>query len=128
MDRIAGCERHAHFGQIEFRHTTKRANGACVVAHIHLLDTDRQRHVGCAGRDFQPSAAQRSHRAGAGIFDIDDRNPSDPGVLKHDLTAHALLTGQQAAERIANIGDVNIRGLHAGILHGPPDRRDRQAL
>src|SRR5262249_1490542 len=106
----------------EFRHSTERTNSACVVAHIHFLDADRDGDIGCAGSDFQPSAAQRSHGAGAGIFDIDDRNAGDTGVLKHDLTAHALLTSPQTAERIANIGDINIGGLDTGILDGPPNR------
>ena len=123
MDRIAGRERHAHFGQIEFRHAAERANGACIVADIHLLDADRQRHIGRTTCDLKPSAAQRGHSAGAGIFDIDDRNAGNSRMLEYDLAAHALLAGQQAAERIADIGDVDVGGLDAGILDGPPNRR-----
>ena len=49
--------------------------------------------------------------------------PVIPECCSNDLPAHTFLAGQQAAERIADIGDVDVCGFHAGIFERVPDRR-----
>ena len=128
MDRVAGGELHAELGQIELGDAAECADGACGIADVHFLDPDRERDVGGAGRHLKPSAAQRGHRAGAGIFDVDDRDAGDPGVLEHHLAAHAFLPCKQAAERIADVSNINFGGLDASVIERTPDRRIGQRL
>ena len=54
--------------------------------------------------------------------------PGDAGVLQHHLAAHAFLPGQQAAERIADVSNIDIGGLDAGVIERTPDRRIGQRL
>ena len=49
-------------------------------------------------------------------------------MLQHDLAAHALLAGQEAAKRIADIGDIDIGDAHAGIVERIPYRRIGECL
>ena len=82
MDGVAGRELHSHLRQVEFGHGGQRADGAGAVADEHLLDADRERHVGGARGDLEPGAAQRRRRAGAGVLDVDDRNARDARMLQ----------------------------------------------
>ena len=49
-------------------------------------------------------------------------------MLQQYLTAHAFLARQKSAERIADIGDLNVSGLRAGVFERVPDRRIRDVL
>ncbi|CAB5024677.1 unannotated protein [freshwater metagenome] len=107
------------------RHVLRLAAAACPhakQAHLaHLLDADRQPHVGLAGLDRQ---VHRTHRSSAGGARVDDVEHRDTGLT--DLLLDLLTDARRGVEQRASAYDIHVLDGHAAVGERGQRRDGRQ--
>ncbi|MCY1389356.1 hypothetical protein D9M71_41510 [compost metagenome] len=102
--------------------------GLELVGDVHLLGTDRQRHVGGAGLEALHGQVEGGTARGAGVFDVVDGNAFDADLAQYHLAGDGDLALQRAIGHAGIKGDAQVFGAAPGILQCAIERFARQVI
>ena len=114
-------------GEVRPGHVIERAAAAlrqaAITGILELLDAQRQRDVGCAGRYGVDRAAECLGTAGAEVFDPGHR---DVGQAQRHRQRHGGLADMLLLDRGGEPGGIDLLGVDAGVGHCLPIGLDHQ--